>query len=282
MNNENNNEFDLFAPPVDDNLKEELAKGQHQWTNKYTKVLAGAVLVVTLLSAGAWYGHHSAVSATTNNIAGLRSAFGGGGFGGGFGSGAGASGAASAATGGFAGGGGGFGGVRITGKISKVSGATVTVTLDDPTQGASLKAGDTARVTDTAGFGGGAPGSTGAASGTPQVGGAPAATGRTRSSGSPSTKVPTTGGAVPSGRPAIAGGGAPSGGGGGGRGAFNNPAFTDCLTKEGVTLTPGTRPDRTDPKVAAALQKCFATLGGGFGGGPGGGGTSGGTGGTGG
>jgi hypothetical protein len=39
------------------------------------------------------------------------------------------------------------------------------------------------------------------------------------------------------------------------------------MTKEGVTLTPGTRPDRTDPKVAAALQKCFATLGGGFGGG---------------
>jgi len=270
MNNENNNEFDLFAPPVDDNLKEELAKGQHQWTNKYTKVLAGAVLVVTLLSAGAWYGHHSAVSATTNNVAGLRSAFGGGGFGGG----AGASGAASAATGGFASGGGGFGGVRITGKISKVSGATVTVTLDDPTQGASLKPGDTARVTDTAGFGGGAP----------------AVTGRTRSSGSPSTKVPTTGGAVPSGRPAIAGGGAPGGGapggggggGGAGRGAFNNPAFTDCLTKEGVTLTPGTRPDRTDPKVAAALQKCFATLGGGFGGGPGSGGTSGGTGGTGG
>jgi len=281
MNNENNNEFDLFAPPVDDNLKEELAKGQHQWTNKYTKVLAGAVLVVTLLSAGAWYGHHSAVSATTNNIAGLRSAFGGGGFGGG----AGASGAASAATGGVAGGGGGFGGVRITGKISKVSGATVTVTLDDPTQGASLKPGDTARVTDTAGFGGAVPGSTGAASGTPQVGGAPAATGRTRSSGSPSTKAPTAGGAVPSGRPAVAGGGAPGvgggGGGGAGRGAFNNPAFTDCMTKEGVTLAPGTRPDRTDPKVAAALQKCFATLGGGFGGGPGGG-TSGGTGGTGG
>jgi hypothetical protein len=273
MNNENNNEFDLFAPPVDDHLKEELAKGQHQWTNKYTKVLAGAVLVVTLLSAGAWYGHHSAVSATTNNIAGLRSAFGGGGFGGG----AGANGAASAVSGGFAGGG-GFGGVRITGKISKVSGATVTVTLDDPTQGASLKAGDTARVTDTGG-------STSAASGTPQVGGATGATGRTRSSGSPSTKVPTTGGAVPSGRPAVAGGGAPGvggGGGGAGRGAFNNPVFTDCMTKEGVTLTPGTRPDRTDPKVAAALQKCLATLGGGFGGGPGGGGTSGGTGGTGG
>ena len=223
MNNENNNEFDLFAPPVDDHLKEELAKGQHQWTNKYTKVLAGAVLVVTLLSAGAWYGHHSAVSATTNNIAGLRSAFGGGG-------GAGARGAASAVP------------------------------------------GDTARVTDTAGFGGAVSGAPGAASGTPQVGGAPAATGRTRSSGSPSTKAPTTGGAVPSGRPAVAGGGAPGGGGGGaGRGAFNNPAFTDCMTKEGVTLAPGTRPDRTDPKVAAALQKCFATLGGGFGGGPGGG-----------
>jgi hypothetical protein len=33
------------------------------------------------------------------------------------------------------------------------------------------------------------------------------------------------------------------------------------LTKNGVTLTTGTRPDRTDPKVAAALQTCASTLG---------------------
>jgi hypothetical protein len=51
------------------------------------------------------------------------------------------------------------------------------------------------------------------------------------------------------------------------------------LAKNGVTLAPGTRPDRTDPKVAAALQACLSTLGGGapgaggggFGGGNGGG-----------
>jgi hypothetical protein len=51
------------------------------------------------------------------------------------------------------------------------------------------------------------------------------------------------------------------------------------LAKNGVTFTPGTRPDRTDPKVAAALQACLSTLGGGapgaggggFGGGNGGG-----------
>jgi len=50
-----------------------------------------------------------------------------------------------------------------------------------------------------------------------------------------------------------------AGNGGGGR--FNNPAFTACLAKNGVTFTAGTRPDRTDPKVAAALQACASTLG---------------------
>ena len=54
------------------------------------------------------------------------------------------------------------------------------------------------------------------------------------------------------------------GAGGGGGGGFNNPAFTSCLKDNGVVLTPGTRPDRADPKIAAALQTCFAKLGGGF------------------
>jgi hypothetical protein len=59
-----------------------------------------------------------------------------------------------------------------------------------------------------------------------------------------------------------------SGSGQRGGGLFSNPAFTQCLSDNGVTLTPGTRPDRNDPKVAAALQTCFQKLGGaGFGGG---------------
>jgi hypothetical protein len=32
-----------------------------------------------------------------------------------------------------------------------------------------------------------------------------------------------------------------------------------------VSITPGQRLDRTDPKVAAAMQTCFASVGGGFG-----------------
>jgi hypothetical protein len=71
-----------------------------------------------------------------------------------------------------------------------------------------------------------------------------------------------------------------------GGGRFSNPAFSDCLAKAGVTFAPGTRPDRTDPKVAAAIASCASTLGlgapggggftGGAGGAPGGGGFGGG------
>ena len=56
------------------------------------------------------------------------------------------------------------------------------------------------------------------------------------------------------------GGGAGGGGAGGGGGRFNNPEFTACLTKAGVSLEPGTRPDMTDPKMAAAVEKCRALL----------------------
>lgn len=148
--------FDLFATEVEDNLKEELAKGTFQWTNKYTKGLGILFVIVGLLSVGTWYGHYEAgkTSATslTSRFASLRSSFGGG-TGATTGTGAGA-----AAAGGF----GGFGGTRITGTIKSVKGATVTITLDDPTQASSLTSGDAARVTDTTtsggGFGGGAPG----------------------------------------------------------------------------------------------------------------------------
>jgi len=265
MNNEINSNsdipaFDLFAPPSQDNLQEELAKGQYQWTNKYTKLLAGAAVVMTLLSVGAWYGHHSATSSTTTNGASLRSALGGSGFAGfaGGGAGAGRAGAtgATGATGGF--GGGGFGGARITGTIANVSGNKVTITLDDPTQASSLKSGDTARVTDTAGFG--APAT-----------GVPGATGSTGAKTSTTTTKPGTSKSTSTTRPSVGGTGGTGGTGGapgGGRGFFNDPTVQACLTKEGVTITPGVRPDRTDPKVAAAFAKCLPGFGsGGFGGG---------------
>ena len=155
--------FDLFATEVEDNLKEELAKGTFQWTNKYTKRLGLLFAIVGLLSVGTWYGHYETTKSTTTSatagFASLRTAFGGG-AGLGTGTGAGAA-AAAGAAGGF----GGFGGgSRITGVIKSVKGSTVTITLDDPTQASSLTAGDAARVTDTTalgaagGFGGGAAG----------------------------------------------------------------------------------------------------------------------------
>lgn len=255
MNNNDLPSFDLFAPPVDDHLKEELAKGKYQWTNKYTRILAGAVVVVGLLSVGAWYGHHSATTTSATGLSLNRSGFAAGGFGGGgFGSGR-ARNSGGASTSGVAGGavggaGGGFGGPRVTGTVSKVANGEVTIKLDDPTQASSLKAGDTARVSNTSGFG--AP--TGASSQVPN----PTSSTKAKSTGAGTTskKVAGTTSSASS-RPTI------GGGGGGGRG-FNNPELTACLAKEGVTLTPGTRPDRSDPKIAAAFQKCLPA---GFGGG---------------
>jgi hypothetical protein len=151
--------FDLFATEVEDNLKEELAKGTFQWTNKYTKGLGVLLIVTALLSTGVWYGHYEATKTPAafgaSNIASLRAAFGGGGAGTRAGTGAGAGAGAGAGTGAGAGattgGFGGFGGTRITGTIKSVKGSTVTITLDDPTQASSLVAGDAARVTDTGG-----------------------------------------------------------------------------------------------------------------------------------
>ena len=79
-------------------------------------------------------------------------------------------------------------------------------------------------------------------------------------------------------RPAVGGaGGAGNGGagGGGGGGRFNNPEFTACLAKAGVTFDPGSRPDMADPKVAAAMTKCRDLLPQAGAGGPAGGGAGG-------
>ena len=242
--------FDLFATEVEDNLKEELAKGTFQWTNKYTRVLAILFAIVGLLSVGTWYGHYEATKSSTTNVrssfASLRAAFGGG-----FGGATGAT-SAGAAAGGF----GGFGGTRITGTIQSVKGSTVTITLDDPTQASSLTAGDAARVTDTG------------ASGT--VVSAPGNGSTTTSKQSSSSSSSTTSSApVPAASPAATNGTARRGG------AFSNPALTACLKKAGITFTAGTRPNFQDPATAQAIQTCFTQLGitpgGGFGGGPAGG-----------
>jgi len=253
--------FDLFATEVEDNLKEELAKGTFQWTNKYTKVLGVAFVVMGLLSVGTWYGHYEATKSSStgaaSSFASLRAAFAGGGFG---------AGAAGATTGAAAAGGFG-GGTRITGTIKSVKGSTVTITLDDPTQAASLVAGDGARVTDTgaAGVGGTSTVTAGTAS-TPSI--AP-----TVINGKTSASSETINPNGPLSSPAT---GAASGTPNRGGGAFSNPKLTSCLTKAGITLTAGARPNFQDPKTAAALQSCFAQLGitpgGGFGGGSAGGG----------
>ena len=111
--------FDLFATEVEDNLKEELAKGTFQWTNKYTKVLGVLLIATALVSSGIWYGHYEDSKTKTTSgssaFASLRAAFASGGFGG-FGGGSGGSTGTtgSSASGSSAGGFGGFGGTRVS------------------------------------------------------------------------------------------------------------------------------------------------------------------------
>ncbi len=235
--------FDLFGVPDEDNLKEQLAKGTFQWTNKYTRILAIVLVLVGCLSAGAVYGHYEATKSssgglTAGNLSSLRSAFASAG---GASALAGASGASGFAGGGF--GGGGFS-RGTAGTVAKVSGNTVTITLS-ATPTTPIKVGDNVTVRGaTGGAAGGLTGGTGAsASGL----------------ASGSSAGPSAG--APAGAPAGAGtaSGAPRAGGAGGR--FSNPAFTACLAKAGVTFTAGTRPDFTDPKVAAAIQSCATSLG---------------------
>ena len=244
--------FDLFAAPDEDHLQEQLAQGNFQWTNKFTKFLMVLVLLVGTLSLGAWYGHRSASSTgvSANGALDLRASFGNRGGG-----------AGALPSFGATGGGGGGGFNRGTpGTVSKVTGNKVEITLpDSPT----FKVGDTITVRAvTGGFGGGAPGAPGATSGTPTIP-------TTTKKGSQATTKPSVGG----GNSGTANGGAANGGapgGGGGRGGFNSPEFTACLKAEGVVIADGARPDRTDPKVADAMQKCFTKIGGAPGGFPGG------------
>ena len=273
--------FDLFATEVEDNLKEELAKGTFQWTNKYTKGLGVLLIATALVSSGIWYGHYEDSKTKTTSgssaFASLRAAFASGGFGG-FGGGSGGSTGTtgSSASGGSAGGFGGFGGTRVSATITSIKGSTVTLTLDDPTTASSLTAGDQARLTDSG---------TVAAPGGASTGGAPSGastSASTSGSGTTSAKGSTTTSSASGSAPA-AGSGNASGGSGSGSGRagglFSNPKLTACLTKAGVKLTAGSRPNFQDPNTITALRTCFTQLGitpGGFGGGGSGGGASGG------
>ena len=174
MSNENE-DFDLFATDVEDNLQETLAKGGYRWTNKYTAILAGLVLITASVSGGIWYGNKHAASSGAASLAGFASRIRGAAAGGAFTGAAGAAGAAAggfggagaagAAAGGFggAGGAGGFGGSRITGTVTKVNVTTLTITLD-AAPATPVAPGDTVSVRDTAGAGG-TPGAGGAGGG---------------------------------------------------------------------------------------------------------------------
>jgi len=184
--------FDLFAKPEVDNLKEELAKGSHQWTNKFTKVLLYALIAVSLFSAGAWYGHRSAIPVSAIGFSGASTA------------------------------GGGFSGRQPQ-----------QIPTPETTATGKISGGKISK----------------------------AKPGATTASNSPTS---------PTSKPTIAAGGRGQGQPGGGGGLFNNPELVACLAKEGVVIEAGSRPDRTDPKIAAAMQKCFTAAGVGGPGAPGG------------
>lgn len=128
--------------------------------------------------------------------------------------------------------GGGFGGARVSGTISKVNGSEVTIKVDDPTQIKDFKVGDSSRVIN----------SSSGANNAQQI---------------PSPSASKSPGAKASNKPSVT-----SSGNSGKRGGFfSDPKIQECLKNEGVNLTPGERPDRTDPKVMAAFEKCLPRFG---------------------
>ena len=249
-------DFDLFAPNTEDDLQVVLEKGSYKWTNKYTAIFAIALVVVTSASAGIWYGHRSTATTGISGLTGFAGGATGFARGGRNGAGGVPSSAFAGGASGAAGFGAGFGGGRGTpGTITSIKGKTVTITLDtDPST--PLKSGDTVSVRNASGaqsFGGAATGSAPSAVTEPSSPSSPSSSSSSSSSPAPtSPTAPTTANSGPVG-PGRAGG------------IASNPAFIACLKKEGVTIAAGQKPDRTDPKIAAAMQTCFASVGGGFG-----------------
>lgn len=305
-----NNEFDLFAKSEDivDDLSSELEKATYKWTNKFTTVLMSLLLVAVGASGGVWYAHHT--TPATNGFAigsanGANAAFVGrvGRNGGGAG---GLASPAAPGTGGTTGTITKIDGTTITiqsrdGKSIEIKAAADTPVLSTSRQDISaLKVGDRLTATgETAadgsitpialtqggGMGGGFSGGQGR-SGTSNGALSPqGANSSTQASQTPITSNKSgkqkgvtknkkgKGVTSQSGAPAV--NGAPPGGPGGPGGG--NSELRKCLTDAGIEFAPGSRPDLTDPNVAAAFEKCRALFPGGGGqGGPGGGGFGGG------
>lgn len=316
-----NNEFDLFAKSeeVVDDLSAELEKAAYKWTNKFTTVLMSLLLIAVGASGGVWYAHHT--TSTTNGFAIGSAAGANANFAGRVGrNGGGAGGLATPAAPGTSGTTGTItkiNGTTITiqsrdGKSVEIKAAADTPVLSTSRQDiAALKVGDRLTATgETAadgsitpialtqggGFGGGQ-----ARSGAGNAVVSPQGT----SNGTQANQTPITsnkngkqkgvtknknGKSVTpqSSAPAVSGapGAGPGAGGNGGGGpGGGNGELRKCLTDAGIEFAPGSRPDLTDPTIAAAFEKCRAQFpggggqggqGGGFGGGGQGGGGQGG------
>ena len=309
-----NNEFDLFAKSdeVVDDLSAELEKATYKWTNKFTTVLMSLLLVAVGASGGVWYAHQT--TPTTNGFA-IGSATGANAnFAGRIGrNGGGAGGLATPAAPGTSGTTGTItkiNGTTITiqsrdGKSVEIKAAADTPVLSTSRQDiAALKVGDRLTATgETAadgsitpialtqggGFGGGqGRGGTGNAAVSPQ-----GTSNGTQANQSPITSnkngkqkgvtknkngksvTPQSSAPEVSGAPGAGPGPGGPGGPGGGNGELRK-----CLSDAGIEFAPGSRPDLTDPTIAAAFEKCRAQFPGGGGqggqgGGPGGGGQGG-------
>jgi len=310
-----NNEFDLFAKSADvvDDLSAELEKAAYKWTNKFTTVLMGLLLVAVGASGGVWYAHHTtpatngfAIGSTTGANANFAGRVGRNGGAGTF--------AVPTAP--------GIGGT--SGTITKIDGTTITIqsrdgknieikaAADTPVLStsrqdiAALKVGDRLTATgETAadgsitpialtqgggmggGFGGGQ-GRSGAGNGalspqgtnnSTQANQTPITSNKSGKQKGVTKNKNGKSATTQNGAPAVNGapGAGPGGGGGPGGG---NGELRKCLTDAGIEFAPGSRPDLTDPTVAAAFEKCRALFPGGGGqggsGGPGGGGFGGG------
>ncbi len=298
-----NNEFDLFAKSdeVVDDLSAELEKAAYKWTNKFTTVLMSLLLIAVGASGGVWYAHHT--TSTTNGFAIGSAAGANANFAGLVGrNGGGAGGLATPAVPGTSG---------TTGIITKIDGTTITIqsrdgksveikaAADTPVLStsrqdiAALKVGDRLTATgETAadgsitpitltqggGFGGGqGRGGAGNAAVSPQgtsnstqANQTPITSNKNGKSVTPQSSAPAVSGTPGAGAGAGPG---PGGNGGGGPGGGNGE-LRKCLTDAGIEFAPGSRPDLTDPTIAAAFEKCRAQFPGG--GGQGGGGQGGG------
>ncbi len=312
-----NNEFDLFAKSEDivDDLSSELEKATYKWTNKFTTVLMSLLLVAVGASGGVWYAHQTPPA--TNGFA-IGSATGANAnFAGRIGRNGGGAGTFALPTAPGMGGTSGtitkIDGTTITiqsrdGKNIEIKAAADTPVLSTSRQDiAALKVGDRLTATgETAadgsitpialtqgggmggGFGGGQ-GRSGTSNGALSPQGANSST---QASQTPITSNKSgkqkgvtknkkgKGVTSQSGAPAVNGAPGPGPGGNGGGPGGGNGELRKCLTDAGIEFAPGSRPDLTDPNVAAAFEKCRALFPGGGGqggsGGPGGGGFGGG------